>query len=63
MIPNLPRVLSRKMLVYLEKLAPANIFFFLGVPRSHPDTFECVIEPRFGNTVELILQTSAAREI
>jgi len=30
---------------------------------SHPDTFECVIEPRFGNTVELILQTSAAREI
>jgi len=30
---------------------------------SHPDTFECVIEPRFGNTSELILQTSAAREV
>jgi len=30
---------------------------------SHPDTFECIIEPRFGSTVELILQTSTAREI
>ena len=45
-----------------REFSPSHGFVFC-IPHSHPDTFECAIEPRFGNTVGLILQTSAAREI
>ena len=33
------------------------------IPYSHPEIFECVIKPRFGNILDLISQMSAAREI
>ena len=62
MNPNLPRVLSGMILVYFETPTPSHSFVSV-LPHSHPETFECIIEPRFGNTVDLILQTSAAREI